>query len=136
MTQPSTSTLRSADFREHFVDADGFHIRYLECGEGEPLVCFHGAGGLRVSPAHVLLAEKFRVVLFEVPGFGTSPENNRSQSIQDLADTMAAAIAGIDIDRCAVLGNSFGGRLALWLAIRHAETLNALVLAAPAALRP
>jgi len=136
VTQSSTSTLRSVGFREHFVDADGFHIRYLECGEGEPLVCFHGAGGLRVSPAHVLLAEKLRVVLMEVPGFGTSPENTRSQSIQDLADTMSAAIAGIGIERCAVLGNSFGGRLALWLAIRHAEQMSALVLAAPAALRP
>ena len=106
MTQSSTRTLRSVDFREHFVDADGFHIRYLECGEGEPLVCFHGAGGLRVSPAHVLLAQKVRVILFEVPGFGTSPENNRSQSIQDLADTMAVAISGIGIERCALLGNS------------------------------
>jgi pimeloyl-ACP methyl ester carboxylesterase len=125
-----------ADFAEHFVDADGFHIRYLECGRGHPLVCFHGAGGLRISPAHALLAAKFRVVLFEVPGFGQSPENDRTESIQDLADTMATAISNIGLDRYALMGNSFGGRLALWLALAYPDRLAALVLAAPAALRP
>jgi pimeloyl-ACP methyl ester carboxylesterase len=32
-------------FREGFVDADGFRIRYLEAGEGPVLVHIHGAGG-------------------------------------------------------------------------------------------
>jgi pimeloyl-ACP methyl ester carboxylesterase len=125
-----------ADFRERFVDADGFRVRYLECGRGEPLVWLHGAGGVRISRSHALLAEDFRVLLFEAPGFGTSAENTRTQSIQELADTMAAAITSAGVERFALMGNSFGGRLALWLAIANPERLNALVLAAPAALRP
>lgn len=118
------------------MDADGFHIRYLEAGRGEPLVCFHGAGGLRVSPAHLLLAANFRVILFEVPGFGSSHENSRSATIQDLAGTMAKAVANLGVERYNLLGSSFGGRLALCLALRYSDRLIALVLAAPAALRP
>src|SRR5438094_670233 len=64
-------------FREAHVDADGFRIRYLEAGEGVPLVHLHGAGGLRLTPAHELLAHRFRVVAFEMPGFGDSPVNTR-----------------------------------------------------------
>ena len=105
-----------ADFTEHFVDADGFRIRYLECGRGEPLVWFHGAGGVRVSRSHALLAEDFPVLLFEAPGFGNSAENNTTQTIQELADTMVAAISTTGLDRFNLIGNSFGGRLALWLA--------------------
>ena len=37
-------------FREGFVEADGFRIRYMEAGEGTPLVHLHGAGGMRLTP--------------------------------------------------------------------------------------
>lgn len=124
------------DFREHFVEADGFRIRYLEAGTGEPLIVFHGAGGVRVSGGHELLAEKRRVMLFEAPGFGESAENTRSQSMQDLAESMAKAALALGLDRFDLAGNSFGGKLALWTAILRPELIRALVLVAPAAIRP
>ena len=34
-------------FREGFVEADGFRIRYMEAGQGAPLMHLHGAGGMR-----------------------------------------------------------------------------------------
>ena len=72
--------------------ADGFTVRYLEAGEGEPVVYFHGGGGLHMSRALDLLGERFRVLAFELPGFGRSPENTRTQSLDDLGETMARAI--------------------------------------------
>ena len=47
-------------FREGFVEADGFRIRYCEAGQGAPLVHLHGAGGLRLNRAHDPLAERRR----------------------------------------------------------------------------
>ena len=67
-----------AAFAEGYAEAGGFRIRYLEAGHGPPLVCLHGEGGLRLSRAHDLLAERFRVVALEVPGFEASPENRPS----------------------------------------------------------
>ncbi len=126
----------TSEFQEKFVDADGFHIRYLEAGQGEPIVHFHGAGGLRLYRSHELLAQKHRVVLFEVPGFGNSAANERSQSVEDLGRTMAEAVTRLGIDRFTLMGNSFGGRLALWTALQIPERIQSLVLVAPAAILP
>src|SRR5438034_10737944 len=135
MTQVEAEA-RAIEFSENHVEADGFRIRYAEAGQGEPLVCFHGAGGMRISRSHQLLAEQHRVIIFQAPGFGDSPINDRTATIQELADTMALAVANLGVERFNLMGNSFGGRLALWLAIRHPEQIEALVLAAPAAIRP
>jgi pimeloyl-ACP methyl ester carboxylesterase len=124
------------EFRERHVAADGFHIRYLEAGEGAPLLHLHGAGGLRLNPAHELLSRRFRVVAFEMPGFGGSPENNRTRDMPGLAATMAEAATRLGLDRYNLMGTSFGGKVALWLALQMPERVSALVLEAPAAIRP
>jgi pimeloyl-ACP methyl ester carboxylesterase len=124
------------EFVRREVRADGFHIRYAEAGEGPVLVCFHGAGGLRLSPGHELLAQRHRVIAFEAPGFGESAVNERSRTMAELAATMGAAIDALEVDRFNLWGTSFGGRLALFLAIGLADRarLEALVLASPAAI--
>src|SRR5271155_295022 len=77
-----------AAFREGFVEADGFRIRYMEAGQGTPLVHLHGAGGMRLTPGHDLLRQHRRVVAFEMPGFGSSPENTRTRTMAELAQTI------------------------------------------------
>ena len=123
-------------FHDNFVDADGFLIRYMEAGDGPPLICLHGAGGLHLSRGHDLLALKHRVIAFEMPGFGESTENTRSATIQDLANTMAAAVRALGIETFDLMGTSFGGKVSLWLAALHPDRVRALVLEAPAAIRP
>jgi pimeloyl-ACP methyl ester carboxylesterase len=122
-------------FREGFVEADGFRVRYLEAGEGEPLVVLHGGGGLRHYSSHDLLAEKRRVILIEAPGFGASAANERSQSMADLANAVAKAVENLGLETYDLWGTSFGGKLALWLAVQHPERVRALVLVGPAAIR-
>lgn len=122
-------------FVERFVEAEGFTVRYLEAGDGPPLVSCHGAGGLRISRGHELLAEHRRVIALELPGFGQSPPNDRSSSLRELAGTVGAAMTALGIDRCDLWGQSFGGKLALWLAIQDPDRLGALVLSSPAAIR-
>lgn len=125
-----------AAFRENFVEADGFRIRYMAAGDGPPLVHLHGAGGLRLTHAHDLFAQKFRVVAFEMPGFGASAENTRTKDMAELALTMARAADALRLDRFNLWGTSFGGRAAVWLAIQQPERLSALVLESPAAILP
>jgi pimeloyl-ACP methyl ester carboxylesterase len=108
----------------------------MEAGDGPPLVHLHGAGGLRLTPAHDLLSRAFRVIAFEMPGFGASPENLRTRDPPALASTMAKAAAAIGLDRFALMGTSFGGKVALWLAAQQPAMVRALVLEAPAAIRP
>ena len=129
------SSAPGAAFSERYVEADGFRIRYMEAGQGAPLVHLHGAGGLRLTPGHDLLSRRFRVVAFEMPGFGQSPENNGTRSMPELASTMAQAIKNLGLDTFNLMGTSFGGKTALWLALQAPERVLALVLEAPAAIR-
>jgi pimeloyl-ACP methyl ester carboxylesterase len=122
-------------FREAFIHADGFRIRYLEAGDGPPLVHLHGAGGLRLNSAHDLLSRQFRVIAFEMPGFGAE-ENQRTRDMPELAATMAQAARGLGLQRFSLMGTSFGGKVALFLAIQSPELVRALVLESPAAIRP
>jgi len=123
-------------FREAIVEADGFRIRYIEAGQGAPLVHLHGAGGLRLNAAHDLLSAQRRVIAVEMPGFGRSEENTSTRSMPELATTIARTADALGLDRFDLMGTSFGGKAALSLAVQHPERVRALVLEAPAAIRP
>jgi pimeloyl-ACP methyl ester carboxylesterase len=125
-----------AVFREGHVEAEGFRIRYVEAGQGNPVVMLHGAGGLTLSKVHDELAKKYRVIAFEMPGFGQSPPNSRAQSVKGLAQTMAQAAARLGVDKYALVGTSFGGRVALWQALQSPQQVDLLVLIAPTAVLP
>ena len=99
----------------------------MEAGDGPPLIHLHGAGGLRLTRAHDLLSQTFRVIVFEMPGFGMSHENAQTQSMAEMAATMVKAAAGIGLDRFNLMGSSFGGKVALWLAVQHPAAVSALV---------
>ena len=114
-------------FKEGFVEADGFRIRYVEGGSGYPIVHLHGGGDLRLSPAYEVLAQRFRVIAFEIP------ENRRSASVEDLARSMNAAVTASGIERYSVIGTSFASQVALWMAILRPESVEAIVLSAPVA---
>ncbi len=123
-------------FSEGFVEADGFRIRTMEAGQGTPLIHLHGAGGMRLTQAHTLLSRQYRVIVFEMPGFGLSPVNDRTQSVRELGATMARAVSALGIERCNVIATSFAARVAFWMALQEPGRVQALVLEAPAAIRP
>jgi len=136
VVQVNDGSAPGAAFKEGHIEADGFRIRYLEAGHGMPLVHLHGAGGLRLTQGHDLLSRQFHVIAFEMPGFGQSPENTRTQSMLELAATMAKAVENLGIATFNLMGTSFGAKTALWLALEQRERVLALVLEAPAAIRP
>ena len=136
MSETAPSPAAGATFHEGFVEADGFRIRYMEAGEGTPLVHLHGAGGLRLNRGHDLLSQTHRVIAFEMPGFGNSAENTRTKNIAELGATMAAACAKLGLGEYNLMGTSFGGTTALWLAVQNPAPVLGLVLEAPAAIRP
>jgi pimeloyl-ACP methyl ester carboxylesterase len=111
-------------FRESFVEVDGARLRYLEAGEGVPLVHLHGEDGLRLTRAHELLANHFRVVAFEAPA-----------SLPEPASTMARAIDTLGLDTFNLMGTSMGATTALRLALKSPARVLALVLEAPTAIR-
>ncbi|WP_043736741.1 alpha/beta fold hydrolase [Nocardia asiatica] len=127
-------TAIGAGFTEKSVQIDGFTIRYFEAGTGEPLVVIHAAGGPRMTPALDALTAHNRVLALEVPGFG-SEANTVHENMTELVDTLAGAIAAIGVDRYHLLGSSFGGAVAAWLAVTHPDRIISMVLEGPAEIR-
>jgi 3-oxoadipate enol-lactonase len=118
--------------REKFMDrrlAKGT-VNAAEFGKGPLLVLFHSLLSDRASFDRIVpaLSESFRVVVPELPGFGLSQAVEGGLSA--VADRMAEAVT----DRAAgeeaiVLGNGYGGFVALQMAIRHPALASRLVLA-------
>jgi len=123
-------------FTERFVTADGVRIRYLEAGQGTPVIVLHGSDGLTPSPLNNLLAKQFRVITFEIPGFGRSAVQERSRSMRDLAHTLAEAVTAVGLERYGLVSTTSSASLALWQAIDAPERIDVLVLISPLALLP
>jgi pimeloyl-ACP methyl ester carboxylesterase len=120
-------------FTRKSVAAAGFDITYYEAGTGTPIVVLPGAGGPNLGPAYDALAEKFRVIMIELPGWGGAP--NDVADFDGLADQVVAALDAIGMDTFHLLGTSLGGACAIHLASRHAARVISLTLEAPAKLR-
>jgi pimeloyl-ACP methyl ester carboxylesterase len=117
-------------FSQSVIEADGFPIRYGEAGQGDTLVCLQ-EGGLRLSRAHELMAQRRHLVALEIPGPGRSPA--RPTSLKDLAHTMHTAVSNMGLDHFSIMAHSSGARLALWMAIVQPQRVPSVVLLAPAA---
>ncbi|HEX8967857.1 MAG TPA: alpha/beta hydrolase, partial [Chloroflexota bacterium] len=124
-----------ASLNEQFMSVGGCEIQYRVAGAGEPVVMLHGAGGFRLDErAFDGLAAQFTLYVPSMPGFDGSTAGPTS-SMLDVADVMAEFIRVVAAGSAAVIGESFGGGVSAWLAIRHSSVVSRLVLAAPAGLR-
>jgi pimeloyl-ACP methyl ester carboxylesterase len=117
------------------VVANGIRTNYLEAGSGDAhVVLVHGSGPGVTSYANwrgVLpaLGENFHVVAPDMVGFGYS---DRPQGVHYSLDTWADQTLGVmdalGIEKAHLVGNSFGGGIALRLATQHPDRVGKLVL--------
>jgi pimeloyl-ACP methyl ester carboxylesterase len=109
-------------------------ISMLEAGEGPPVLALHGLGATKGSflPTAHALAEDFRVIAPDLPGFGDSDKPIRAAyDARFFADTVVDLLDALDLERADVIGNSLGGRIALEMALSHPQRVGRLVLLAP-----
>lgn len=95
-------------------------IAYEKTGSGKPLVILHGWGSSRrvMMPIAKNLSDKRTCYVLDLPGFGGSPEPERSWSIDDYANAVQAFIQLLEEKEVDMLVHSFGGRIILKLASR------------------
>ncbi len=116
------------------ADANGIKTNYLEAGKGEPVVLIHGSGPGVTSYANwrlviPALAEEFRVVAPDMVGFGYSERPvNVEYGIQTWANQVIGLMDTLDLQKAHLVGNSFGGAIALRIAAQVPERVGKLVL--------
>lgn len=115
--------------------ADGIRTNYLEAGSsGEHVVLIHGSGPGVTSYANwrlVLpaLAEHFHVVAPDMVGFGYSDRPPGVEyGLKTWADQTVGLMDALGIERAHLVGNSFGGAIALRIATQHPDRAGKLVL--------
>jgi pimeloyl-ACP methyl ester carboxylesterase len=117
------------------VAAGGQRVHLVERGarDAEPLLFVHGWGVSSAAFGEFFdrLAERYRVIAPDLPGFGRSRRAGRAVSYEAYADVLLGLLADLGIARSHVAGLSMGGGVALTLAARHPERVRALVLMAP-----
>lgn len=115
-----------------FVEVGGERIHVEVSGEGPPLLLIHGFGGSTYSWRDVepALARHFRVVAVDLFGFGFTerPEDLERYTRDGQVDLLIGVLDALGIERAHVAGHSYGGGLAMTLAVRHPDRVMSLVL--------
>lgn len=124
------------------VDAGGIATNYHDIGDGAtPVVLLHGSGpgvsawaNWRLTmPA---LAEQTRVLAPDIVGFGyTERPDGITYDLPTWVQHLADFVDALGLDRVGLVGNSFGGALALAFATRHPERVSRFVVMGSAGIK-
>lgn len=120
--------------RGSFAEVRGVRVHYTRRGTGPPVLLLHGLNGFMSDWDQVCedLARDHEVVIIDRPGHGHSVR--RDHGIADpavQAHWLAHLMDELGLEDPLVVGHSWGGALALTLALRHPDRVSALVLVAP-----
>jgi pyruvate dehydrogenase E2 component (dihydrolipoamide acetyltransferase) len=115
--------------------AANVHRRWLQRGEGAPIVFLHGFGadlnGWR--PAHRLLPAALPALAIDLPGHGLSPLGEDA-SFEALVEAASGALIEEGVSAAHLVGHSLGGAVAAALAHKPGAKALSLMLIAPAGL--
>ncbi len=113
------------------LTVNGTRVHAVVMGEGPDVVLIHGASGSTRDMTFALapkLAERFRVIVLDRPGLGYTDRLDRDgASITEQAGLLSAAAAQLGAKAPVVVGQSYGGAVALAWAVHHSDRLSALV---------
>ncbi len=120
-------------FESKYAEIEGLRLAYLDEGEGEPIVFFHG------EPTWSFLWRKvippvrdagYRCIAPDYAGFGRSdkPTDVGWYSYDRHVELMAALLAELDVRDATAVVHDWGGPIGLRLAVEHPERLSRLVI--------
>jgi pimeloyl-ACP methyl ester carboxylesterase len=117
-----------------FVTVDGKKLHYVKIGNGPPLIALHGAGG-NLRDFTFLLTEKlandYTIYAFDRPAHGYSDIfDPAGETLADQARIITSAAQTLGINNATVMGYSFGGTVAMNMALDYPEFVDKLLLIA------
>ncbi len=120
------------------VEVNGIPVHAVVMGEGPDVVLIHGSSGNTRDMTFALapiLAENYRVIVFDRPGLGYSASfNPDGETIEEQAEILQKAAAQLGAEKPIVAGQSYGGSVSLAWAVTRPGNISGLVLIAAAAI--
>lgn len=112
-------------------------IFVTEAGQGAPVVLLHGGGAGATGVSNYsrnvdALAQRFRVIVPDMPGYGRSSKGiDPADPFGDLGMFVRGLLDQMDIPKAHLVGNSYGGAAALRCALDRPDKVDRLVLMGP-----
>lgn len=109
-------------------------VNYHDCGAGDPVLLIHGSGPGVTAWANwrltiPALEDRFRVIAPDMAGFGyTDPADDVGFSKKMWVDQLTGLLDLLDIGAVSIVGNSFGGAIALEFARTSPDRCTRIVL--------
>jgi len=128
--RPHGRARRASDLDQVEVTANGIRLSAYVVGKGRPVLLLHGLGGSKISWVPLLgpLSESYQVLVPDLPGHGESEKPRVDYTPRFYARVVRHLMNELGAERAAVVGNSMGGRVALELALRSPNRVEALAL--------
>ena len=107
-------------------------MHYQQAGQGRDLVMIHGLFAnlafwyLTVLPE---LMRQFRVTVYDLRGHGMSDMPRNGYTSRDMASDLNALLTHLNVDKCHLVGHSYGGAVAMHYALMHPQRVRSLTLA-------
>jgi len=122
---------------EEYVDIKGLKIFTRIKGEGSPFLILHGWGSSVHNWTNMqnVLSEKFKVFILDMPGFGNTTPPDKPWNLDEYLDLILKYCDHYSLNNFYLLGHSFGGRIAIKMAIKYPQIIKRLVLMDAAGIR-
>jgi pimeloyl-ACP methyl ester carboxylesterase len=131
---------QAAPPQEKTATVFGAKINYVEAGDASKpvVVLLHGLGSSSVAWQFNIaaLAAKYRVIAPDQIGFGKSDKPMLKYRVGTYVDFLDKFLAEIKVEKATLVGNSLGGWVAAWTAIKYPNRVEKIVLADAAGLKP
>ncbi|MGH3072905.1 MAG: alpha/beta fold hydrolase [Gaiellaceae bacterium] len=113
------------------ISVNGVSLYYEEHGAGEPILCIHGTGSSAVMWADAVdeLAAHGRTIVYDRRGsYRSERPKPYATDVHQQTDDAAALIDALTAAPAIVIGRSYGGEIAIDLALRYPDRVRALAL--------
>jgi pimeloyl-ACP methyl ester carboxylesterase len=117
------------------IEVNGVNLWHRITGEGEAVIQIHGAGfgHFNLDPSTPVLSRQFKVVDFDMRGYGASDKPLQHYDMEVWADDIAGLQDVLGIEQSHVHGTSMGGMIAIVFAGKYPERTTSVVINCAAA---